>query len=84
MIAWMKSWDACVVPDSQDWQGMMTLPRELEIKDGRIWQKPVKEIENYRANKCHYTDKKIDCYTTFDGIKGRTRHDSGAFRRGVQ
>lgn len=72
MIAWMKSWDACVVPDSQDWQGMMTLPRELEIKDGRIWQKPVKEIENYRANKCHYTDKKIDCYTTFDGIKGRT------------
>ena len=29
MIAWMKSWDACVVPDSQDWQGMMTLPREL-------------------------------------------------------
>lgn len=72
MIAWMKSWDACVVPDSQDWQGMMTLPRELEIKDGRIWQKPVKEIQNYRANKCHYTDKKIDCYTTFDGIKGRT------------
>ena len=72
MVAWMKSWDACVVPDSQDWQGMMTLPRELEIKDGRIWQKPVKEIENYRANKCHYTDKKIDCYTTFDGIKGRT------------
>ena len=34
MIAWMKSWDACVIPDSQDWQGMMTLPRELELKDG--------------------------------------------------
>ena len=29
MIAWMKSWDACVIPNSQDWQGMMTLPREL-------------------------------------------------------
>ncbi len=73
MIAWMKSWDACVVPDSQDWQGMMTLPRELEIKDGRIWQKPVKEIENYRANKCHYTDKKIDCYTTFlNGFNDQT------------
>ena len=27
MIAWMKSWDACVIPNSQDWQGMMTFPR---------------------------------------------------------
>ena len=62
----------CSSKNLTDWQGMMTLPRELEIKDGRIWQKPVKEIENYRTNKCHYTDKKIDCYTTFEGIKGRT------------
>lgn len=62
----------CSSKNLTDWQGMMTLPRELEIKDGRIWQKPVREIENYRTNKCHYTDKKIDCYTTFEGIKGRT------------
>ena len=43
MIAWMKSWDACVVPDSQDWQGMMTLPRELEIKTAVSGRSPVKE-----------------------------------------
>ena len=38
-------WDACVIPNSQDWQGMLTLPRELELKDGKIWQTPVREIE---------------------------------------
>lgn len=72
MIAWMKSWDACVVPDSQDWQGMMTLPRELELKDGRIWQKPVREIEKYRTNELRYTNEIINGNTAFDGIKGRT------------
>ena len=72
MIAWMKSWDACVVPDSQDWQGMMTLPRELELKDGRIWQKPVREIEKYHANEVRYTNEIINGDTAFDDIKGRT------------
>ena len=51
MIAWMKSWDSCVIKEKQRWQGMMTLPRELEYRDGKIWQKPVREIENYRKNR---------------------------------
>ena len=45
MIAWMKSWDACVMPEGQDWQGMMTIPRELKLKDGRIWQTPIRELD---------------------------------------
>ena len=72
MIAWMKSWDACVIPDSQDWQGMMTLPRELELKDGRIWQKPVREIETYRKNLCKYERIEIVGETTLAGVEGRT------------
>ena len=72
MIAWMKSWDACVIPDSQAWQGMMTLPRELELKDGRIWQKPVREIEKYRKNLCKYERIEIVGETTLAGVEGRT------------
>ena len=52
MIAWMKSWDACVIPDGQKWQGMMTLPRELslcETEEGyRLKTKPF-GIDEYRA-----------------------------------
>ena len=59
MIAWMKSWDSCVIKEKQRWQGMMTLPRELEYRDGKIWQKPVREIENYRKNRCCYENVKV-------------------------
>ena len=72
MIAWMKSWDACVIPNSQDWQGMMTLPRELELKDGKIWQTPVREIEKYHKNPCRYDHAEINQETTLCGIEGRT------------
>ena len=72
MIAWMKSWDACVVPNSQKWQGMMTLPRELTLRDGRIWQQPVRELENYRANACRYEQVELQGVQKLPGIEGRT------------
>lgn len=72
MIAWMKSWDACVIEDTQDWQGMMTLPRELELKDGQIWQQPVRELEHYHRNPYRYEDTCIDGETILPGIEGRT------------
>lgn len=72
MIAWMKSWDACVIPNSQDWQGMMTFPRELEIKENRIWQNPVKELENYHQNPCCYEHAEIEGETVIAGVEGRT------------
>ena len=72
MIAWMKSWDACVIPNSQDWQGMMTFPRELEIKENRIWQNPVKELENYHQNPCCYEHAEIEGETVLAEVEGRT------------
>ena len=71
MIAWMKSWDNCVINEKQRWQGMMTLPRELEYKDGKIWQHPVREIENYRKNSCSYQAVEIKEEKQLDGVRGR-------------
>ena len=39
LIAWMKSWDACVIPIGQKWQGMMTIPRELRYIEWKIISK---------------------------------------------
>ena len=72
MIARMKSVDACVVPDEQDWQGMMTIPRELELKGGQILQQPVRELAQYHKNPCNYDHAEIDGETTLLGICGRT------------
>lgn len=71
MIAWMKSWDVCVMPEGQDWQGMMTIPRELKLKDGRIWQTPICELERYRRNPCRYENELISGWTMLDGVDGR-------------
>ena len=50
MIGWMKSWDSDVRPAGQKWNGMMTLPRELRMEQGRLMQCPVREIEKYYKN----------------------------------
>ena len=71
MVAWMKSWDARVMTKGQKWQGMMTLPRELKIKDGKIWQSPVRELEKYKKNPIIYTEQKISGQISLDGINGR-------------
>lgn len=74
MIGWMQNWDTCQ-PHSpfQKWFGQMSLPREVFIKNGRLYQQPIKEIEAMRANKVSYQDISIEDTTiTLEGVKGRT------------
>ena len=72
LIAWMQSWHNSFIPDGQEWQGMMTIPRELYLSDGRIIQKPVKELEQYRVRPVSYSNEKVEGGQNFDGIEGRT------------
>lgn len=71
MIGWMRSWDSKVMNDGFDWSGMMTIPRELSLKDGKIYQNPVRELESYYQNKREYRDQSITEKTEFEGIRGR-------------
>lgn len=50
LIAWMQSWESPVTPKDFLWNGMMTFPRELEIKNNRLIQNPVREIISCRKN----------------------------------
>lgn len=52
MIGWMSMWDRTNVTAEDGWAGCMTLPRELSVIDGKIYQQPVREIERYRG--MHY------------------------------
>lgn len=57
MIGWMQNWDTCLLRlPEQKWFGQMSIPRELSVKDGRLYQKPVRELENLRRNPVSYTD----------------------------
>ena len=71
MIAWMQSWDINIKPAEQRWNGMMTVPRELSLINGHLYQRPVRELENYLVNPVHYQNTEISGEGSLPGIKGR-------------
>ncbi len=71
MIGWMQSWDAKIKPAGNTWSGMMTIPRELTLKNGRVYQNPVRELEKYRANRIAYQGVSVEHLTELPGIRGR-------------
>lgn len=72
MIGWMQNWDACNIRDIKpSWFGQMSLPRELFVKNGKLYQKPIRELKAYRQNKTEYKDISFTGTISLEGIKGR-------------
>ena len=55
----------------EPWLGQMSLPRELFLKNGRLYQRPVRELDTMRQNKVEYKNVTVSGVTKLDGIKGR-------------
>ncbi len=73
LIAWMQSWDALKCkPKEQAWSGMMTLPRELSVIDGKLLQRPVRELTYYRKNPLRKEKIKIVGWKRIAGLQGRS------------
>ncbi|OUQ36945.1 glycoside hydrolase family 32 protein [Faecalibacterium sp. An122] len=72
MIAWMQNWATTnCQPQGTRWFGQMTLPRELSLREGRLIQNPVRELENYRGHKVSYQDLLVTGETNLSGVSGR-------------
>ncbi len=73
MIGWMQNWDACAIREEEEpWAGQMSLPRELHIRDGRLYQQPVRELEGLRRGGIRKTDLTVCGGLCIGGIEGRT------------
>ena len=72
MIAWMQNWETsgCQLEHLR-FMGQMTVPRELQIRDGRLIQNPVRELERYRGVKIAYQNVLICGETSLGGVSGR-------------
>ena len=72
MIAWMQNWETalCKIEELR-FYGQMTLPRELSVRNGRLCQNPVRELESYRGVKIDYYNVLINGEATLRGINGR-------------
>lgn len=72
MIAWMQAWpNSKFVPQGVKYFGQMTVPREVSYHDGKLLQKPIREIENYRKNQVSHQSVEISDETSLEGVQGR-------------
>ena len=72
MIAWMQNWStAGAKPYHCRWFGQMTTPRELSIKDGRLFQNPVRELEAARGQCVVHRYIPVCGEVNLPGIQGR-------------
>lgn len=72
MIGWMQNWDTCNLHSPEKpWFGQMSIPRELSVRDGRLIQRPVRELEDFRQNRISYKHVVFNDIIRLEGIQGR-------------
>lgn len=72
MIGWMQNWDACNLRSPEEpWFGQMSIPRELSVKNNRLYQRPIRELEEMRCKKVAFQDITFTGTISLDGVKGR-------------
>lgn len=72
MIGWMQNWDtAGAKPHNCRWFGQMSLPRELSIRNGRLIQNPVRELEKYRRRCVMHHNIPVSGEINLPGVQGR-------------
>ena len=83
MIAWMQNWETVEeYPEETDFNGQMTVPRELSYKNGRICQLPVREIEKLRTTHMLHEDVEVGEEIYLEGVRGRTADMTLTIRQG--
>ena len=72
MIGWMENWETCnVAKRKHPWFGRMSLPRELSVINGRLAQRPVREIERIWKDTIVYHDVMLNGTASYEGVAGR-------------
>ncbi|HUX21976.1 MAG TPA: GH32 C-terminal domain-containing protein, partial [Spirochaetia bacterium] len=71
LIAWMQMWDRTIPTDElhHGWAGSMTIPREVEVCEDALVQRPVRELEAYRVNR-RSVDGWISGERKYQGLHG--------------
>lgn len=71
IIGWMENWGTVNdTPRRHRWFGRMSLPRELFLREGRICQRPVRELETLWKNTIRRSEV-LDGTARYTGLSGR-------------
>ena len=96
LIAWIGLPDNHYPTEEEDWEGSLSLPRELRVKDGKLIQTPLPEIKSLREAEvpadgtlpaacelevaCPDADFDLNLFTREDGEGGLRLHYDSARR----
>ncbi|MGN0779444.1 MAG: glycoside hydrolase family 32 protein [Aristaeellaceae bacterium] len=72
LIGWLENWETLnSAPRKHKWYGRMSVPRELSIRQGRIYQQPVREIMSLWQERIQMQGIRLQGGMTLPGIHGR-------------
>ena len=73
MIAWMQNWSSTRLerPEGLRLFGEMAVPRELSLREDRLIQNPVRELEKYRTGRVEHKGVRVTGETELPGVRGR-------------
>jgi Beta-fructosidases (levanase/invertase) len=61
MIGWLQNWDTCNQHfRNYPWFGQMSLPRELSVRNGVLYQRPLRELEALRGEALVFQDLPLE------------------------
>lgn len=70
MTAWMNLWGRSYPTAEDGWVGAFIFPRELTFQNGRLYQNPVRELQQYRINPVCYENILVEGKISLEGISG--------------
>lgn len=70
LVAWCQSWGETIHHKVNGYSGIMTIPRELTIKNNKLYQYPVRELNDYRSNEVIYTNAIINGTEKLENVNG--------------
>ncbi len=72
MIGWMDNWETCKeAPRRHPWYAQMSIPREVYLENGRLCQRPVREIRGLWQDTVRHDDVTVCEETSLPGVQGR-------------
>ena len=71
LIGWLSMWFAEMHEAADGWAGQMTIPRELHVRNGKIFSTPARELEFLRKWKpVTYENLLLEEPTILEGVSG--------------
>ena len=71
-IGWLDMWRVPQPEQADGWAGLMTVPREMKFKGGKLYTPPIAELEKLRTSEKIYTDLSLEEETELKDIAGET------------